>query len=58
MEPNQVHNYMTKFCIFAAIWGVGGSMNLATRTDFSNVIADFTEVETPVVGQTIAMIDY
>jgi hypothetical protein len=33
-------------------------MNLATRTDFSNVIADFTEVETPVVGQTIAMIDY
>lgn len=28
LTDQQVENYMTKFVVFAIIWGVGGSMNL------------------------------
>jgi dynein heavy chain 1 len=31
---------MSKFLIFATIWGVGGSLNLRKRTDFSNDLSD------------------
>lgn len=33
-------------------------MNLATRTDFSNQICNFTAVETPPRGPSVALIDY
>jgi hypothetical protein len=49
---------MTKWTIFAAIWGIGGSMNLSLRTAFSNKIADFTQVETPSINSSTALIDY
>ena len=49
---------MKKWTIFATVWGIGGSMNLATRTDFSNQICNFTAVETPPRGPSVALIDY
>jgi len=58
MEPAQVTNYMTKWLLFSAVWGIGGSMNLATRTDFSNTICEYTDIECPMVGATAALIDY
>ena len=58
MEPQQIVNYMTKWLIFSVIWGVGGSMNLATRSAFSDKIAEFTDIETPPIGATISLIDY
>jgi hypothetical protein len=58
MEPAHIVNYMTRFVVFAAIWGIGGSMNLKTRTEFSNTIAQFTDVQTPSVGATTALIDW
>ena len=47
MEPGQIKNYMTKWLVFSAIWEIGGSMNLSIRSDFSNKLAEFTDIETP-----------
>jgi hypothetical protein len=33
-------------------------MNLQTRTNFSNKIADFTETDTPSITSSCAVIDY
>jgi len=49
---------MTKWVIFAAIWGIGGSMNLHTRTTFSNKLVDFSDVETPSLSGGANLIDY
>ena len=58
LDAQQIANYMTKWLVFAAVWGIGGSMNLATRTAFSNKIAEFTDIETPPIGASLSMIDY
>jgi len=49
---------MTKWLLFSAVWGIGGSMNLSTRTDFSNKITEFTNIQAPAIGATMALIDY
>ena len=49
---------MKKWVIFSIVWGIGGSMNLSTRTEFSNSICNFTSIETPPHGGNIALIDY
>ena len=49
---------MQKYTVFACIWGVGGSMNFTLRTEFSNEIANYTDVETPMISGGAAMIDY
>ena len=33
-------------------------MNLSTRTKFSNVLAEFTDVEMPPINDQIGLIDY
>jgi dynein heavy chain 1, cytosolic len=58
IEGTQIGAFMTKWVVFSAIWGIGGSMNLATRTNFSNRLADFTETETPALSSGVALIDY
>ena len=34
LNDSQIQTYMRKFVIFASLWGIGGSMNLQTRTKF------------------------
>lgn len=36
LEIGQIENFMKKWTLFSTVWGIGGSMNLSTRTDFSN----------------------
>lgn len=50
--------FMLKWTVFSTVWGIGGSMNLFTRTKFSNVISEFTEVEMPTINDQIGLIDY
>lgn len=50
LETGQIENFMRKWVLFSTIWGIGGSMNLSTRTEFSNSICNFTSVETPPHG--------
>lgn len=50
LEIGQIENFMKKWTLFSTCWGIGGSMNLSTRTDFSNQICNFTSVETPPRG--------
>lgn len=57
LDQSQIKAYMLKWSIFSTIWGIGGSMNLQTRTAFSNKICEYTDVETPPAGQH-NMIDY
>ena len=50
---------MQRWAIFSVVWGVGGSMNLLTRTKFANQVADFTNVETPAgLSLEKPLIDY
>ncbi len=48
---------MQKYVIFATIWGIGGSMNLQTRTNFGNRLSEFTNVPMPSTHQ-FPLIDY
>ena len=57
LEGSQIAKYMTKWVVFSTIWGIGGSMNLQARTNFSNKITEFTDVDTPPLG-AYSMIDY
>ena len=50
LEVAQIENFMKKWTLFSTVWGIGGSMNLSTRTDFSNQICNFTSMETPPRG--------
>lgn len=42
--------FIRKWVVFASIWGIGGSMNLGCRTEFSNELAELTDVETPLIN--------
>ena len=57
LSGSQVENYMLKHVIFATQWGIGGSMNLQTRTNFGNKLCDFTSVAFPPITQ-YPLIDY
>lgn len=57
LNDEQVERYMLKFVVFACIWGVGGSMNLFTRTNFGNKLGEFTSVPMPSTTQ-YPLIDY
>jgi dynein heavy chain 1 len=58
LEGAQIASFMTKWVIFSAVWGIGGSMNLHTRTAFSNKLVDFSDVETPSLSSGANLIDY
>lgn len=58
LDNQQIANFMTKWVLFSAVWGIGGSMNLQTRTNFSNRLVDFTSIETPHITSSLALIDY
>ena len=58
LEGNQIASFMTKWVLFSACWGIGGSMNLPTRTAFSNQICEFTDIEVPNTSSGMDMIDY
>ena len=47
----QIETFMQKYVIFAAQWGIGGSMNLQTRTNFGNRLSEFTSVSLPSIAQ-------
>lgn len=49
---------MLKWVIFSTIWGVGGSMNLRARTEFSEEVRNWGDVEMPPVSPGSALIDY
>jgi hypothetical protein len=48
---------MLKHVIFSTLWGIGGSMNLFTRTNFGNKLSEFTSVPMPSTVQ-YPLIDY
>lgn len=57
LNDSQIQTYMRKFVIFASLWGIGGSMNLQTRTKFGNSLGDFTSVPLPNISAA-PLIDY
>ena len=57
MTDTQIENYMTKWVVFSIIWGIGGSMNLITRTNFGNKLNEFCSVPMPSVG-AYPLLDY
>ena len=57
LDDSQIESYMTKWVISSAIWGIGGSLNLAGRVEFCNKIHELTDVELPDSSGP-AIIDY
>jgi dynein heavy chain 1 len=57
LSESSIAAYMTKWVVFCAMWGVGGSMNLQTRTDFSEELRSFSTVDMPPVGDA-SPLDY
>jgi hypothetical protein len=48
---------MTKWVVHSTVWGVSGSMNLFTRTEFSEELRAFSGIEMPPSGEA-SVIDY
>jgi dynein heavy chain 1, cytosolic len=47
LDDNQIEAYMTKWVVSSAIWGIGGSLNLAGRHEFCDKIHELTSVDLP-----------
>jgi hypothetical protein len=47
---------MNKFVVFACVWGIGGSMNLRTRTSFGDKLGEFSSVPMPMANYPL--LDY
>lgn len=59
LSDEQVSAYMNKWTIFSLVYGIGGSMNLATRTDFSEEVrADCGLVDMPPQQAGASLLDY
>ncbi|EFA77050.1 cytoplasmic dynein heavy chain [Heterostelium album PN500] len=56
MSPENVSNYITNRLLYSLMWGLGGSMGLAERENFSKFIQ--TIAITPVPANTIPLLDY
>lgn len=50
LSNEQMGNYMHKQVAVAVLWGMGGSMNLATRTEFGQKLGEFGSVPMPSAG--------
>lgn len=48
---------MNKWVVFSALWGIGGSMNLFTRTNFGNSLNEITSVPMPPISN-YPLLDY
>jgi dynein heavy chain 1 len=44
--------------MFSALWGIGGSMNLQTRTNFGEEIRNWSTIDMPSVSDDAALLDY
>lgn len=49
---------MQKWAIFSALWGVGGSLNLQTRSDFGEEIKNWSNVDLPVMSGDQVLLDF
>jgi len=58
LTESQISAYMQKWVVFSAIWGIGGSMNLSTRTNFSEELRNWGDVEMPQVAPNSTLLDY
>lgn len=47
LTDNQIEAFMNKWVVFSVLWGVGGSMNLRTRTEFGEKLCEITTVSLP-----------
>jgi dynein heavy chain 1 len=58
MTESQITSYMQKWVVFCAMWGIGGSMNLQTRTEFSEELKSFCSVDLPVCQENESLLDF
>ncbi|KAM9964742.1 hypothetical protein ACTFIW_004524 [Dictyostelium discoideum] len=56
MSPENQSNYITNRLLYSLMWGLGGSMGLVERENFSKFIQ--TIAITPVPANTIPLLDY
>lgn len=54
----QVTSYMQKWVVFSTLWGIGGSMNLQQRVEFSDEIKAFCSVDLPVCQESESLLDF
>ena len=47
LSDSQIEAYMTKWVVSSAIWGIGGSLNLAGRVEFCTKIHEIASIELP-----------
>ena len=49
---------MTKWVVFAALWGIGGSMSLQTRTDFGEELRNYGHADMPSAAAGAPLLDH
>lgn len=58
LSEGQVTSYMTKWVVFCALWGIGGSMNLQTRTKFGEELRSWSGAEMPSSATGAPLLDH
>ena len=54
----QVASYMSKWVVFCALWGIGGSMNLQTRTEFGEELRSWSNAGMPFQATNTTLLDH
>mmetsp|Transcript_20729 Transcript_20729/g.31812 ORF Transcript_20729/g.31812 Transcript_20729/m.31812 type:complete len:256 (+) Transcript_20729:7036-7803(+) len=58
LSEGQVTSYMTKWVIFSSLWGIGGSLNLQTRTEFGEELKTWCSVDMPTSAGNDSLLDF
>lgn len=58
LSEGQVVSYMTKWLVFCALWGIGGSMNLQTRTAFGEELRNSSTADMPSQAANVPLLDH
>ena len=58
LDPEQIESFVSKKALLGLIWAFTGDCSLADRQAFGKFAANLTIVETPILGDSLSLIDY
>ena len=58
LDPEQVESFISKKMLLSLMWALTGDCPISDRRSFGEFIASLTTIETPLLSESAALIDY
>lgn len=58
LETDQMEEFIIRKLLLALVWSFTGDCPLSDRSKFGNFVSELTGLETPIVGDSMSLIDY